>query len=100
MASGIMNLVRNLFGRKEAGTESVAADPATEHDGYMIRPAPRRHSAGWLTAGTITKQFPDGAKEHSFVRADTFADRGAAAAFSLSKAKQIIAEQGDRMFKE
>jgi len=32
------------------------------------------------------------------VRADVFADREAAVAFSISKAKQIIAEQGDRMF--
>jgi len=99
MPSGFVSLVRNLFGRKEAGTESAAAvETATEHEGFLIRPAPRRQSSGWLTAGSIAKQFPDGLKEYSFVRADVFADRDAAVAFSISKAKQIIAEQGDRMF--
>ena len=97
MPSGLVSLVRNLFGRKEAGTES-AVETATEHEGFLIRPAPRRQSSGWLTAGSIAKQFPDGLKEYSFVRADVFADRDAAVAFSISKAKQIIAEQGDRMF--
>jgi len=97
MPAGFMNIVRSLFGSKESGTESVAAE-ATEHEGYLIRPAPRRQGSGWLTAGTIAKQFPDGPKEHQFVRADTFADRDAAIAFSVSKARQIIAEQGDRMF--
>ena len=98
MPSGLVSLVRNLFGRKGAGTESAAAEAATEHEGFLIRPAPRRQSSGWLTAGSIAKQFPDGVKEFSFVRADVFADRDAAVAFSISKAKQIIAEQGDRMF--
>jgi len=98
MPSGLVSLVRNLFGRKESGTESAAAETATEHEGFLIRPAPRRQSSGWLTAGSIAKQFPDGLREYSFVRADVFADRDAAVAFSISKAKQIIAEQGDRMF--
>jgi len=95
---GLASLVRSLFGRKDTGTESAAAEAATEHEGFLIRPAPRRQSSGWLTAGSITKQFPDGVKEYSFVRADVFADRDAAVSFSISKAKQIIAEQGDRMF--
>jgi hypothetical protein len=98
MASGFMSLVRGLFGRKESGMESAPAAEAIEHEGYLIRPAPRRQGSGWLTAGSIAKQFPDGPKEHQFVRADTFGDREAACAFAVSKAKQIIAEQGDRMF--
>jgi hypothetical protein len=98
MPSGFMGLVRGLFGRRESGTDSAPAAEATEHEGYLIRPAPRRQGSGWLTAGSISKQFPDGVKEHQFVRADTFPDREGASAFAVSKAKQIIAEQGDRMF--
>jgi len=98
MPSGFMSLVRGLFGRKESGTESAPAAEAIEHEGYLIRPAPRRQGSGWLTAGSIAKQFPDGLKEHRFVRADTFGDRDSAVSFAVSKAKQIIAEQGDRMF--
>ncbi|MGE0120208.1 MAG: HlyU family transcriptional regulator [Dongiaceae bacterium] len=98
MPSGFMGLVRGLFGSKESGTESAPAAEAIEHEGYLIRPAPRRQGSSWLTAGSIAKQFPDGLKEHQFVRADTFADRETAATFAVSKARQIIAEQGDRMF--
>jgi hypothetical protein len=98
MPSGFMGLVRGLFGRKESGAESAPAADAVEYEGYLIHPAPRRQGSGWLTAGSITKQFPDGPKEHQFVRADTFGDRDSAIAFAVSKAKQIIAEQGDRMF--
>ncbi len=98
MPSGFMRLVRGLFGSRESGTQSAPDASATEHEGYLIRPAPRRQGSSWLTAGSIAKQFPEGIKEHQFVRADTFADREAAAAFAISKAKQIIAEQGDRMF--
>ncbi len=98
MASGITGLFRNLFGRGEAADAPVKAEAATEYNGYLIHPAPRRQGAGWLTAGSITKEFPDGVKEHRFIRADTYTDRTDAVAFCIQKAKQIIDEQGDRIF--
>jgi hypothetical protein len=52
----------------------------------------------WLTAGVIAKQFPEGVKEHRFIRADTCAARDDAVALCIRKAKQIIDERGDRMF--
>jgi hypothetical protein len=39
-------------------------------------------------------------KSHRFVRADTHHSRDDAIAFALSKAKQIIDLQGDRIFSE
>jgi hypothetical protein len=36
--------------------------------------------------------------EHRFVRAETHATLDEAVAFSLAKARQIIDEQGDRLF--
>lgn len=97
MASGLTKLFRGLFsGGADAGTGKTAA--ATEYEGYSIRPAPRRQGAQWLTAGTISKQFDDGIKEHHFIRADTYASFDDAVAFCVRKAKQIIDEQGDRIF--
>jgi len=97
MAPGLMSFLRGMLGGGERAPETAAAE-ATEYKGFSILPTPRRESSGWLTAGTITKAFPDGAKEHKFVRADTYANRDDAIAFCVTKAKQIIDEQGDRMF--
>ncbi len=95
-----MGLFGKLFGRGGGAEapEGAAAGPAIDHEGYAIHPAPRRQGSGWLVAGTITRTFPDGVKEHAFVRADTFSSRDEAAAFSVTKAKQIIAERGERLF--
>ena len=49
-------------------------------------------------AGIIEKDAPDGIKKHRFVRADTHQNWDDAINFTISKAKQIIDMQGDRMF--
>jgi hypothetical protein len=59
---------------------------------------PYRTEGQYQTAGIIEKNFPDGPKQHRFVRADTHHNRDDAAAFAILKAKQIIDLQGDRMF--
>ncbi len=60
----------------------------------------RREGSQWLTAGVITKQFADGVKEHRFIRAETHSTKDEADAFSITKAKQIIDEVGDRLFQK
>ena len=72
--------------------------PAVEYKGYRIRPAPYRTKDQYQTAGTIEKVTPDGICEHRFIRADTYHSREDAIAFTIAKAKQIIDQQGDRIF--
>ncbi len=102
MASRLTTILHSILGARggQAGTETAAGGTAaaTEYNGFSIHPAPRRQGSLWLTAGRITKQFPDGVREHHFIRADTYADRDDAVAFCIRKAQQIIDEQGDRMF--
>jgi hypothetical protein len=101
MGSGIMGFFSKLFGRSgaaDAKPDAAESAAATEYKGFSIRPAPRRQGSGWLLAGVIAKEFPDGVKEHAFVRADTFAARDEAVAFAVTKARQIIDERGDRVF--
>ena len=76
--------------RPEAADAPVKAEAATEYDGYLIHPAPRRQGAGWLTAGSITKEFPDCVKEHQFIRADTYTDRTDAVGVCIQKANRIF----------
>jgi len=93
-----MGIFDKLFGRGERPAAEAAAEAATEYKGFSIRPTPQKQGSGWLLVGVISKGFPDGVKEHKFIRADTFAGRDEAAAFTITKAKQLIDEQGDRLF--
>jgi hypothetical protein len=82
-------------GRAEADAPDA---PAVEYKGYRIRATPYRNNGGYQTAGIIEKDTPEGVKEHRFIRADTHPGRDDAIAFAISKAKQIIDLQGDRIF--
>ena len=96
-----------MFGKLKAalgrvtGGGAPAAEPeleAVDYNGYRIRPAPYKTGNQYQTCGVIEKDFPDGAKQHRFVRAETHPGLDDAAAFAITKAKQIIDQQGDRMF--
>jgi hypothetical protein len=80
------------------GGSDVSPAEAVEYKGYRIRAMPQKEKDQYRTAGTIEKDTPEGVKEHRFVRADTYPSRDGAAAFSITKAKQIIDQQGDRIF--
>jgi hypothetical protein len=98
MAFDIGMFVRRLLGDAGDAPAEEAAGETHEYKGYRIRSTPRRKGGVWLTAGTIRKEFPEGFREHPFIRADTHGTREAAAAMAVEKAKRIIDEQGDRMF--
>lgn len=91
---GLLDSLKGLLG----GGPAPPAE-ATEYNGYRITPAPERQGSGWNTAGVIAKDFPDGIKEHKFIRVDTHPNKDDAVAFSITKAQQIIDEQGDRIFR-
>jgi hypothetical protein len=77
-------------------SEEAAAE--TEHKGFRIRATPYAVAGGWQTAGVIEKASASGMREHRFVRAETHPSREDAAAFTIAKARQIIDEQGERVF--
>ena len=83
-----------LFG---GGSEATVAD-AIEYDGYRIRPTPYRRAGSYQTCGVIEKEVRGELKEHRFVRAETHPSHEAAVEFSLAKARQLIDEQGERLF--
>jgi len=103
MASILGGFLRRLTGggdESAGGAEDAgaAAGPALAYNGYTIQPAPRRDRGQWLTAGMISKDFPDGPKSQYFVRAETHASPESAQEFAVIKAKQIIDERGDLLF--
>lgn len=90
-----MGILKRLFGGGGGGATKHEAVP---YNGYRIRPAPFAAEGQYQTAGVIEKDFPEGAKEHHFVRAERHGSAEDAASFAVAKGKQIIDERGDRVF--
>jgi hypothetical protein len=97
MFSRITDFIRGIGGT--AGDSATDSPNAVEHEGFTIRTTFRRNGGQWMTAGVITKELAEGVMEHRFIRADSHATKESAEEFSIAKAKQIIEEKGDRMFK-
>ncbi len=100
MASKIAGFFRRLSASERGDSAPQALGAAVEYNGYAIQPTARREGSHWLTAGVISKEFPDGVKEHHFIRAETHPSKDGAREFAIVKAKQIIDERGDRLFEE
>jgi hypothetical protein len=98
----VVSILKTLWERFAGGSGSASADEpraeAVEYKGYRIRPTPFSARGGFQTSGVIEKDFPEGAKEHTFIRAETHPSGEEAAAFAIAKGRQIIDEQGDRVF--
>lgn len=98
MLEGIKAAWTRLTGGPASRASTETAAPPVEYKGYRIRPTPYATNGLYQTAGTIERDTPDGVKEHRFIRADTHQNRDDAIEFTISKAKQMIDLQGDRMF--
>ena len=92
--------LKTAWTRIAKGTSKLdeLAAPPIEYNGYRIRPTPYRINGQYQTAGIIEKDTADGVQRHNFVRADTHQTVDDAINFTISKAKQIIDMQGDRIF--
>jgi hypothetical protein len=94
-----MSFLRALFGGAGRGA-IVSEKPAApvEYKGFVIRAAPFHNEGQYQTAGTIERDIAGVLKEHRFIRADAFATYDDAVSFTLSKARQMIDLQGERLF--
>jgi hypothetical protein len=95
-----MSFLKSLFGwGSSAAPQEEASAASLEHKGFTITAAPFRNEGQFQTAGTITKTVDGVAKEHKFIRADRHASMEDAVTFSLAKGRQIVDEQGERLFR-
>ena len=91
-----MSFWKKLFGGTADGAPSVAK--SIEHAGFRIEAQPYREAGQFQVAGVISREIDGAVKQHRFVRADRFATLEEAADFALMKGRQIIDQQGDRLF--
>lgn len=89
--------IGSFFGRLFGAAAAEPGEPV-EYKGYLIYPAPKAKGGEFNVAGIIAKEFPDGEKRHSFIRADTCSSRDQAIKDSIHKAQLIIDQLGDRLF--
>lgn len=85
-----MSILNKLFG---GGKSRPEAEPET-YNGFAITPTPIAEGGRFRVSARIEK---DG-KTHTLIRADVLEDLTAANEASVGKAKQMIDEQGDRLF--
>lgn len=95
----MVTLLRRLFSRGSRSSET-RTQPTVEYKGYTITPTPEKDAGGWRVAGTISKEIDGKRNAHQFVRADVFPDREAVVAMTIEKAKRVIDEQRDRLFRD
>ena len=93
-----MSFLKKLFGM--GGSESAAAPGQTEtYKDFTIVPHPQKEGGQYRLAGTISKSIDGETRTHSLIRADLFVNKDEAEQVTIRKAKQVIDEQGDRLFK-
>ncbi|WP_309083126.1 HlyU family transcriptional regulator [Chelativorans sp.] len=93
-----MSFLKRLFGGSKAG-EAQAVGKPEEHKGFTIRATPFQQEGQFQTCGVISKDVGGEVKEHRFVRADRFPSADLAAEHAIRKARQIIDEQGEAVFR-
>lgn len=94
-----MSFLKRLFGGGgEKAEPSTAVAKEIEHKGFIIRATPYKSDGQYQTCGVVAKEIDGVVKEHRFIRADRFAALDDAVDVSLNKGRQLIDEQGERIF--
>ena len=93
-----MSFLKRLFGggSSEPAAPSVAREETVE--GVRVQATPMPEGGQFRLAATLSKEIGGEVKEHRLIRADLFQSRDEAANMAMQKARQVIAEQGDRLF--
>lgn len=91
-----MSLFSKLFG---GGAGGAGKDPEpVVHEGFRIFPTPIPEGSRFRLSARIEKKVGGETKSHTVIRADVLDDRETAERVAIDKAKQVIEEQGDRLF--
>lgn len=90
-----MSILSKLFG---LGGEKPEAEPE-EYKGFRIYAEPAREGSKFRIGARIEKDVDGVLASHTLIRADMLDDLETAMSSSVNKAKQMIDEQGDRIFR-
>lgn len=91
-----MQFLKKLFG---GGSDASPKDPEhIDHEGFRIFPTPINEGGKYRLSARIEQGEGEALRSHTLIRADVLNDFDQAAEASVDKAKQMIKEQGERLF--
>lgn len=91
-----MGLFSRLFGSSTATEPTV--EPV-EYKSFLIYPNSETDGSQFRIAGKLTKEINGELKEHRFIRSDVISSKANADELMVSKAKVLIDQLGDSLFK-
>ena len=91
-----MALLSRLFGRKPS---SVPDAKPEAYEGFAIYPEPIKEGQRWRIAARIEKDVAGERRVHQLIRADVVDGHDEACSTSVRKAKQMIDQMGDDIFR-
>ena len=93
-----MGFFSNLFGGGSKEPKAAAVAQTETIEGVLVEATPMPEGGQFRLAARLSKDSGGETKEHTLIRADLFQTREEAARMAMQKARQVIAEQGDRLF--
>lgn len=94
-----MSFLSKLFGGGSGGQDGGGKAAAEEeYKGFVIKATPTAVGSEHQLAGTIEKTIAGELKSYRFVRADRLSTRDEAATRAIAKGKQLVDEQGEKLF--
>lgn len=94
-----MSFLKKLFGGGEGGSaKGPRVLGSEEHNGFVIRAIEMRAGGEFQLCGEVEKRIGGEVKVHKFIRADRLPSADMAASVALAKGRQIVDEQGERLF--
>jgi len=95
-----MSLLKRLFGlgSREEAPADLGVAKEVEHQGFLIKVTPFKAGGQFQVCGVISREIDGAVREHRFIRADRFAAWDDAVDVSTRKGRQLIEEQGVKLF--
>jgi hypothetical protein len=93
-----MSLFSKLFGGAKSNAQTTKAKPEI-YEGFSIYAEPASESGGYRICARIEKEIDGALKSHRMIRADTLGSIEAAKQASIDKARMMIDQMGDAVFR-
>jgi hypothetical protein len=97
-----MSFWKNLFGGGGGGASERTMEPAPvaeeSYRGFTVKALIMQVGGEYQLAGQIEKEIGGELKSYKFIRADRMSSKEDVVTLSLAKGRQIVDEQGERMF--
>ncbi|MEM7567801.1 MAG: HlyU family transcriptional regulator [Pseudomonadota bacterium] len=95
-----MSFLKKLFGGGSSGgapAEPSVVDTET-YEGHLIEAMPEPEGGQYRLRARLSKTIGEETKTHDLIRADLLGSADEAASYAIRKARQVIDEQGDRLY--